>query len=81
MRTSKEVKKSAFTWHAKAISYLICLFLALAVTGCHRGSSNVSVNEWYVSAAAVLLTKIRVHMIVRSGRSEKRCRLPNRAIW
>jgi len=50
MRTSKEVKQSAPSWHAKAISYLICLFLVLAVTGCHLGSSNVSVNEWYVSA-------------------------------
>jgi Right handed beta helix region len=48
MGTRKKVKHTTLTWHAKAISYLICLFLVWGVLD----SSNVSAREWYVSTSS-----------------------------
>ena len=48
MRTGIELKDSVTNWRAKAIAYLICLFLLPGVWSC----SKVSVNEWYVSAGS-----------------------------
>lgn len=61
--------------HAKTISYLICLILALGVWG----SSDVSAGEWYVSARSGASDANPGHATVRFGRSGRRCRLPDRA--
>ncbi len=48
MRTGRVVKHSTPTGHAKAISYLLSLFLVWGVWS----SSNVSASEWHVSSGS-----------------------------